>query len=80
MSPTARATRGAPRTLLLHGGHDQFVPAAHAELLAARLRELGVPHEVLIVPYAQHAFDFISGGLSGQLAEDAISRFLRGGR
>lgn len=80
MSPTARAKRGAPRTLLLHGGHDQFIPAGHADLLAARLRELGVPHDVLVVPYAQHAFDFISGGLAGQLAEDAIARFLRGGR
>lgn len=77
LSPTERATRGAPRTLLLHGGHDQFIPVEHVDLLAARLRALGVPHETLVVPYAQHAFDFISGGLSGQLAEHAILQFLR---
>jgi acetyl esterase/lipase len=80
MSPTARVARGAPRTLLLHGGHDQFVSVAHVERLATRLRALEVPHEVLVIPYAQHAFDFISGGLGGQLAEHAMLTFLRGGR
>jgi acetyl esterase/lipase len=77
MSPAVRVTASSPRTLLLHGGHDAFIPAAHAELLAARLQALGVSHELLVVPYAQHAFDFIHGGLSGQLAEHAILQFLR---
>jgi len=31
---------------------------------------------VLVVPYAQHGFDFISGGLGEQLAEQAVLRFL----
>jgi acetyl esterase/lipase len=78
MSPTERATAEAPRTLLIHGGRDRFVDVAHVELLASRLRALGVPHEVLVVPYAQHAFDFVAGGLGGQLAENAVLRILRG--
>jgi acetyl esterase/lipase len=80
LSPARRATAGAPRTLLLHGGRDQFALPGQTGLLAARLRALGVPHDVLIIPYAQHSFDFVSGGLSGQLAEHAILRFLRGER
>jgi acetyl esterase/lipase len=78
MSPTDRATARAPRTLLIHGGRDRFVDVAHVELLASRLRALGVPHEVLVIPYAQHAFDFVAGGLGGQLAENAVVRILRG--
>jgi acetyl esterase/lipase len=80
MSPTSRATASAPPTLLIQGGQDQFVSVAHAGLLATRLEQLGVPHRVLIVPYAQHGFDFISGGLGAQLAENATLRFLRGER
>ena len=80
LSPTSRATPAAPPTLLIQGGHDQFVSVAHAERLAARLRELGVPHEVLIIPYAEHGFDFISGGLGQQLAEHAVLQFLRAAR
>jgi acetyl esterase/lipase len=76
MSPTNRVTPQAPRTLLIHGGHDQFVSVSHANLLAARLSAANVPHELLIIPYAEHAFDFIQGGLAGQLAEHAILQFL----
>ena len=40
----------------------------------------GVRHDVLIIPYAQHGFDFIFGGLGEQLAEHAILGFLGAGR
>jgi acetyl esterase/lipase len=72
MSPVTRVAAGAPRTLLIHGDRDQFIAASHPGLLTARLSALGVPHEALVIPYAQHAFDFVSGGLSGQLAEHAV--------
>jgi acetyl esterase/lipase len=80
MSPTSRATAAAPPTLLIHGGHDAFVRPEHTALLDDKLRALGVPHTVLVIPYAQHGFDFVSGGLGGQLAEHAIATFLRRGR
>jgi acetyl esterase/lipase len=76
MSPTDRATASSPPTLLIQGGHDQFVRPVQAELLAARLRALNVRHEVLVIPYAEHGFDFISGGLAAQLAESAVMQFL----
>jgi acetyl esterase/lipase len=80
LSPLTHVTSGAPPTLLLHGGHDAFVPLAHTELMDAKLSAAGVRHEVLVVPYGQHGFDFIFGGLGEQLAEQTILRFLRAGR
>jgi acetyl esterase/lipase len=77
LSPLERVTTGAPRTLLAHGGRDQFVPHGHMGLLAARLRAMGVPCDTLFVPYAQHAFDFVVGGFSEQILEAEVLRFLK---
>jgi acetyl esterase/lipase len=76
LSPLERVTTSAPRTLLAHGGRDQMVPHGHMGLLAARLRAMGVPCDTLFIPYAQHAFDFVSGGFSDQILEAAMLKFL----
>jgi acetyl esterase/lipase len=77
MSPTERVTATAPRTLLVQGGRDQFVAPDQMERLAARLAAVGVPHETLFIPYAQHAFDFVPGSFSSQILEAALQAFLR---
>jgi len=79
LSPTERVTETMPRTLLIHGGRDQFVGQHHSEVMADKLHAAGVRYETLYVPYAQHGFDFVFGGLSGQMAEAAILRFLSAG-
>jgi acetyl esterase/lipase len=76
LSPTERATPQAPRTLLAQGGRDQFVRPEQMESLAAVLTAMNVPHETLLIPYAQHAFDFVPGSFSGQILEDAVRKFL----
>jgi len=76
LSPIDRVTTAAPRTLLAHGGRDQFVPHGHMGLLAARLRSNGVPCETLFIPYAQHSFDFVVGGFSDQILEAEMLKFL----
>ncbi len=76
LSPTERVTPRSPRTLLVHGGRDQFIGRQHVDMLVERLRAAQVPHQTLIIPYAQHGFDFVFGGLSGQLAEAVLLRFL----
>jgi acetyl esterase/lipase len=73
-------TAKVPRTLLIHGNHDQFVSPAHVHFLAPKLQAAGVPHDVVIIPYGQHGFDYVVGGLSNQIAESAVLRFLAGGR
>jgi acetyl esterase/lipase len=69
-----------PRTLLLHGNQDQFVSPAHVHFLAPKLKAAGVAVDVVIIPYGQHGFDYVVGGLSNQIAEAAVLRFLAGGR
>ncbi|HVU52878.1 MAG TPA: alpha/beta hydrolase [Polyangia bacterium] len=80
LSPAQRLTRTAPPTLLVHGGRDQIVRVEQSTLLDGKLAALGVPRETLVIPYAQHAFDFIAGGLGAQLAEDAVLRFVHATR
>jgi acetyl esterase/lipase len=77
LNPMTHATRESPPTLLIHGGGDSYVPLAHTELMAARLMAVGAKHEVLVIPYAEHSFDFMFGGLGEQLAEHAVMQFLR---
>jgi acetyl esterase/lipase len=69
-------TAKSPRTLLVHGNQDQFISPAHLHFIAPRLQALGVPHDVLIIPYGQHGFDYVVGGLGNQIAESAVLRFL----
>jgi acetyl esterase/lipase len=76
LSPVFRVGPSSPRTLLAHGGRDQFVGSHHMVLLDARLQSAGVAHETLYIPYAQHAFDFVVGGLSSQLLEATLLKFL----
>ncbi len=40
--------------LMLHGERDWRVPCSHSEKLAARLKELGMPHELVVFPGADH--------------------------
>lgn len=70
------ATKGAPPTLLIHGVADTLAWYRHSVRLAARLRELGVAHEYLELPWATHGFDFNPDGPGGQLADHAIRKFL----
>jgi acetyl esterase/lipase len=76
LSPIERVTPSAPRTLLAHGGRDQLVPHEHMVRLAEKLEAVGVKYDTLYIPYAQHAFDFVAGGLSSQLLEAKILNFL----
>lgn len=76
LSPTERVTATSPRTLLIHGGRDQFVALTNSELMADKLHEAGVRYETLYIPYAQHGFDFVFGGFSEQIVEQVVLRFL----
>jgi len=75
LSPVHRVTEGAPRTYLIHGGRDQFVSKDHVEMLTDKLHAVGTRYETLIVPYAQHSFDFVFGGLSEQIVEAGVLHF-----
>jgi acetyl esterase/lipase len=74
-SPSVRAHAKAPPILLVHGERDQLVSPLHVDWLSGRLQALGAINDQLKIPYAQHGFDYIVGGLSSQLTEAVILRF-----
>jgi acetyl esterase/lipase len=73
-----RVTKAAPRTLLIQGGRDQFVSPEHVDRLAPKLHAAGIPYDTVVIPYGQHGFDYVLGGLGQQIAESATLAFLSG--
>lgn len=75
-SPVAHVTPSSPPTLLIHGGQDQLVREQNMELLAEALRAARVPHESILIQYAQHGFDYNFNGWGAQVAQSGMLRFL----
>jgi acetyl esterase/lipase len=70
-------TPRAPPTLILHGGLDINVFPEQAELLDRKLAAAGVPHALVLLPWAGHAFDFVHFNSPGaQIGRYATERFL----
>jgi len=70
-------TPRSPPTLILHGGLDINVFPEQAERLDRKLAEAGVPHALVTLPWAGHAFDFAHFNTPGaQIERYATVRFL----
>ena len=70
-------TGRAPPTLILHGGLDINVFPEQAGLLDRKLAAAGVPHALVSLPWAGHAFDLVHFDTPGaQIGRYAIVRFL----
>jgi acetyl esterase len=67
---------GLPATLIAAGAVDHLVPfAGHTELVE-KLDAAGVPNELLRVPYGEHGYDLMWGGIGGQVTRKAAADFL----
>lgn len=75
-APINYVNAATPPTLIFHGGRDQLVGVPHSERLVARLEAVGVPHNLVYLPYAQHGFDYNFHGWGSQIAQPVILRFL----
>jgi acetyl esterase/lipase len=76
-SATLLVTARTPPTLILQGQLDMCVLTRQSELLDQRLAAAGVPHLLVRLPWAAHAFDFVSLDTpGGQIATYAVGRFL----
>jgi len=75
-SPTSWTSRPVPATLLIHGTADRLVASDHALRLASALSRSGQPARLLLIPGAEHGFDFRRGGIAEQLAHAALLDFL----
>jgi carboxymethylenebutenolidase len=67
MPPGFERTTRFPPTLILHGGADPIIPAANAYAIETVLRNLGVPHEIMVYPGQGHV-------LYGEAQADAERR------
>lgn len=75
-SPISYVSAKAPRTLLIYGTRDHVVQVRFGRQLRDALRAAGASSELIEIPWAEHAFDAIPGGLSGQVALFHTEQFL----
>ncbi|MFO0884049.1 MAG: prolyl oligopeptidase family serine peptidase [Pirellulales bacterium] len=56
VSPINHATADDPPSLIIHGDKDLLVPIQQAEIMVAKLKEVGVPAELVVKPGAVHGW------------------------
>ena len=76
LSPADQLRPGLPPTLLLLGSADHFVFPEQVITYDRRLRAAGVPGRLLVVPHADHVFDFPFGSPGAQITRPTVARFL----
>jgi acetyl esterase/lipase len=69
--PVRNVTRQYPPTMLVHGTRDTDVPYEQSKLMADRLRQAGVQHELVTVPEGAHGI--------GNIAPEEQDRIYRNG-
>ena len=75
-SPVTYATARVPPSLLIYGARDHIVAPRFGRELDDRLRKAGARSVLLEIPWAEHAFDAVPNGVSGQIALYYTERFL----
>ena len=56
ISPVYHVTKDDSPTLIIHGDKDALVPIQQSELIIARLKEVGVPCQLVVKPGAAHGW------------------------
>lgn len=62
-SPSTHLTSEMPPVLIVQGDADTIVPVRFGRELAERLAQLGVEHETIEIPGAEHSFGWEAAGL-----------------
>lgn len=75
-SPVNFVGPASPPTLLVHGDRDPIVSARQTANLESRLRQAGVKHHFVRLPWATHGCEVSYGGPCGQIVSYAVERFL----
>lgn len=68
ISPIYHVSKTTAPTLLIHGDKDKLVPVQQSEIMAAKLKEAGVPVELVVKKGAEHGWPTLLLEL-GQLAD-----------
>jgi acetyl esterase/lipase len=75
-SPLLLVKPQLPPSLLIYGGRDHVVQSKYGRALGLALREQGNQAVFIEIPWADHVFDAVFGGVSNQLALYYTERFL----
>jgi acetyl esterase/lipase len=75
-SPSSYVRAGLPATLLIYGARDNIVKPEFNRTAAAALRGAGNHVVQVELPWAEHGFDFVPGGLGSRVAYGTIIAFL----
>jgi acetyl esterase/lipase len=75
-SPVSYMRPGLPPTLLIHGLRDHIVKPRFSRDLQKALIGAGNRVELLELPWSEHAFDLVPGGIGRRRAWDAVADFL----
>jgi acetyl esterase/lipase len=75
-SPSSYVRAGLPATLLIYGARDNIVKPEFNRTAAAALRGAGNHVVQVELPWAEHGFDFVPGGLGSRVAYGTIVAFL----
>ncbi len=76
-SPLTHISAKTPPTFLVHGGKDQLVRSENMQFADEKLNENGIAHETILIPYAQHGFDYNFHGFGSQIIKNKMLNFLR---
>ena len=74
-SPVFHVTKDDPPTMIIHGTADATVDREQSHELAAKLKETGVEHELVIIPGGVHAFPLNAASLPRDLRPEVIAFF-----
>jgi acetyl esterase/lipase len=75
-SPVRCVKRSLPASLLIYGGRDNVVQSKYGRGLYERLKSAGNQVVFIEMPWADHAFDTVFNGISGQFSLYYTERFL----
>jgi acetyl esterase/lipase len=75
-SPLRFVNKSAPPSLLIYGGRDNVVQSKYGRGLYERLKREGNRVVFIELPWADHAFDTVLNGISGQFSLYYTERFL----
>ena len=76
-SPIRNVTREYPPTMLIHGTADTDVPYEQSKLMADRLRQTGVEHQLITVPDGAHGLGNIPAEQQDRIYRDAAMFLLK---
>ncbi len=75
-SPISSVRPGLPPTLLIYGQRDHLVQLSYGQQMYERLTSSGNPAALIVIPWAEHAFDAVFRGPGNQIALYYTERFL----